>query len=43
LKTALACGGTAKNGAIILQGDHRDSIKDKLISLGFKESSIEIQ
>ncbi|MCX8189390.1 MAG: translation initiation factor [Nitrososphaeria archaeon] len=43
LKTTLACGGTAKNGAIILQGDHRDSIKDKLISLGFKESSIEIQ
>jgi translation initiation factor 1 len=43
LKSALACGGTAKNGTILLQGDHRDLIKDKLVKLGFNSNSIEIQ
>ncbi|MGQ9780668.1 MAG: translation initiation factor [Nitrososphaeria archaeon] len=43
LKTSLACGGTAKNGAILLQGDHRDVIKDKLVQLGFNDDSVEIQ
>lgn len=43
LKTGLACGGTAKNGSILLQGDHRDVIIDKLVRLGFNGSAIEIQ
>ena len=43
LKTSLACGGTAKNGAILLQGDHRDVIKDKLVQLGFNNDSVEVQ
>ena len=26
LKTKLACGGTAKNGLIVLQGDHKSKV-----------------
>lgn len=40
LKQELACGGTVKNGAIELQGDHRRRIKPILIKLGFPEKSI---
>lgn len=43
LKTKLACGGSAKNGQIILQGDHREAVKNELIQLGFNESYIEVQ
>ena len=43
LKSRLACGGTAKEGYVLLQGDHRDTIKDHLMGLGFNESSIEVQ
>ncbi len=42
LKNKYACGGTAKDGYIFLQGDHRDTIKDTLVSLGFAEESIEL-
>lgn len=41
LKNELACGGTFKDGAIELQGDHRDKIKKILVKLGFNEESIE--
>jgi len=41
LKNELACGGTFKDGAIELQGDHRDRIKKILVKLGFDEESIE--
>jgi len=43
LKSRLACGGTAKDGYILLQGDHRDVVKESLVQLGFNESSIEVQ
>jgi len=43
LKTKLACGGTAKDGYVLLQGDHRDSVKEELINMGFNKSSIEVQ
>ena len=42
LKNKYACGGTAKEGYVFLQGDHRDTIKDELVRLGFAESSIEL-
>jgi len=34
LKNKYACGGTAKDGYVFLQGDHRDTIKDTLVKLG---------
>ena len=42
LKNKYACGGTAKEGYVFLQGDHRDTIKEELVRLGFAESSIEL-
>ncbi|RLI02578.1 stress response translation initiation inhibitor YciH [Candidatus Bathyarchaeota archaeon] len=43
LKAFCACGGTAKNNQIILQGDHREKAKEKLIALGFSRENIEVQ
>ncbi|AMQ19026.1 protein translation factor SUI1 [Thermococcus peptonophilus] len=43
LKAKLACGGTAKNGRIELQGDHRDRVKKLLAELGFSEELIEVE
>ena len=40
LKNELACGGTYKDNAIELQGDHRKRIKELLVKLGFDEESI---
>lgn len=42
LKRKLACGGSAKNGTIILQGDHRSRIRNILESLGFSKENIEV-
>ena len=43
LKTKLACGGTAKNGKIELQGDHRRRIEEALEEQGFQRENIEIK
>ncbi len=43
LKGYCACGGTAKNNQIMLQGDHRDKTRDKLVQLGFASDNIEVQ
>jgi len=43
LKTFCACGGTAKNNEIILQGDHRDKVKSYLIGLGYPEENVVTQ
>lgn len=42
LKKRLACGGTAKNDHIELQGDHLNKMRDILIGMGFSEDMIDI-
>lgn len=42
LKTRLACGGTVKNGAIELQGSHKEKVRELLIKLGFPGDKIEV-
>jgi len=43
LKEQCACGGTAKDGKIELQGEQREKVKKALIASGFSESSIEVK
>lgn len=43
LKNFCACGGTAKNGQILLQGDHREKVRQYLVKLGYPEENIELQ
>jgi len=43
LKAACACGGTAKNGRIELQGDHRSRVKGFLVELGFPSENISVE
>ena len=43
LKSKFACGGTAKDGLVELQGAHLKSIKEELISLGFSPDTIDIK
>jgi translation initiation factor 1 len=42
LKRKLACGGTFKNGKIELQGNHKERVKQLMVSLGFDENLIEV-
>jgi translation initiation factor 1 len=42
LKTKIGTGGTFKDGQIILQGDHRETVKAMLVKMGFKAESIEV-
>ncbi|MEX2704156.1 MAG: stress response translation initiation inhibitor YciH [Candidatus Freyarchaeota archaeon] len=42
LKSALACGGTAKDGRIELQGDHRYRAKELLVEWGYSEENIDV-
>jgi translation initiation factor 1 len=43
LKHRLACGGTAKDGVIVLQGGHKEKTKAILAEIGYPEQSIEIR
>ena len=43
LKSKFACGGTAKDGYIMLQGDHRADVKGYLVSMALNEAAIEVQ
>ena len=42
LKQRLATGGAAKDGIVILQGDHRNRVKIELDWLGFNVTNIEV-
>lgn len=43
LKAFCACGGTAKNNQIMLQGDHRERVRSYLIRMGYPEENVEVQ
>jgi len=43
MKSFCACGGTAKNGQIMLQGDQRDRAHHFLVQMGYPEENIEVQ
>ena len=43
LKNKFACGGTAKEGRIELQGDHKQKVKEMLVAAGFAPESIEVR
>jgi translation initiation factor 1 len=43
LKTNIGTGGTYKDGQIVLQGDHREAVKNLLVKRGFNEDSIEVR
>jgi len=43
MKTFCACGGTAKNSQIILQGDHRQKVYSYLLQMGYRNENIELQ
>lgn len=43
LKSKLACGGTAKEGRIELQGQHKTQVKEILEEMGFPPDAIDMR
>jgi len=43
LKKKLACGGSAKDNYIVLQGDHKEKVKQILTSMGYNEKNIDLR
>lgn len=43
LKSLCACGGTAKDNKILLQGDHRSKVRDYLVRAGYKAENIDVE
>ena len=42
MKTMVGTGGTCKDGQIVLQGDHREYVKNFLLQKGYDEKSVEV-
>ena len=42
LKRRFGAGGTTKGGELLLQGDHRNHLKDELVRLGFPPDHIDM-
>jgi translation initiation factor 1 len=43
MKNFCACGGTAKEGKVLLQGDQREKVHKFLLDMGYPEENIEVQ
>lgn len=42
LKRKLACGGSSKEGVVVLQGDHKEKVRQHLVSLGYPREAITV-
>ncbi len=42
LKRKLACGGSHKQGVVVLQGEHVDKVRQFLVSMGYPKEAIRV-